>query len=239
MSVLTIIFSGIVALSTIVYAYYTYNLTTETITMRRAQTDAHIGVTVEPGPWANLVDMVLKNFGPGPAKDVRFTLSRDLVLEGNPVEKLSGVGVFRHGIPYWAPGQEYRFFLLNLLKHRDLLLAEPLTIMATYRTVNGEPGEVSCEIDFRLFEGMARPAETDMQAIGDSLKKMSDVIAGSQAGFGGGLRVVTETKRQRDAALDAFLKESQKDVPPSGEGHAEEKDVPSDPDSTAERVNNN
>jgi hypothetical protein len=59
---LTLGFSGIVALSTVVYAILTWSLVAETRRMRRAQSDARVGIELVENSWSlGLVDLVVRN----------------------------------------------------------------------------------------------------------------------------------------------------------------------------------
>ncbi len=208
MNTLSIVFSAVVALSTGIYAYYTYRLTNETVMMRHAQTDAHIGVSVGPRPeYVNLLEMAIKNYGPGPAKEIRFSLDHDITIQKKPGMMLSDIGLFEHGIPYFAPGQEYRFFLLNVLDEPELLcFRPPLTITISYETVGGESRTDQCTIDFRAFRGMRQLGEPDSHVIAKAAKRISDKVDRLTTGHEE-LRVVTQTKAEYDAAESARLEQ--------------------------------
>ena len=84
--------------------------------MRQAQTDAHVGVSIEPrAEFVNLVEMIVENHGPGPARNVTLSLDGDFVLQKEPESRLSDTGLFRYGISYLAPQQRIRFYLVSLI----------------------------------------------------------------------------------------------------------------------------
>ncbi len=63
---LTVIFTAVVTLSTVVYAILTAALVKETRRMRQAQTEPKIEITLRPSDeWINLIRLHLKNIGLG------------------------------------------------------------------------------------------------------------------------------------------------------------------------------
>ena len=64
---LIIAFSGVVAVSTVVYAVLTWRLVSETRSLRKAQTDPQLSVSVQSdrGDHGGLVDLVIMNHGGG------------------------------------------------------------------------------------------------------------------------------------------------------------------------------
>ena len=55
--VFNVIFSGLVAFSTIIYAFLTWSLVLETRKMREAQTEPNIIITIQPSEeWINFID---------------------------------------------------------------------------------------------------------------------------------------------------------------------------------------
>lgn len=177
MSALSIVFSGIVALSTVVYAILTWRLTSETRAMRKAQTDPHVSLTVQRlENHVGSMEIVVENLGPGPAKNVTFRPSEDLVLDSRTNSTLSQMGLFRHGVTYMSPGQRFRFFLVSTTDHPELLANEPVRIEIAYETVVGEKKVGEYFIDFRILEGMWALPEPDSRKIADSLTKISTEI---------------------------------------------------------------
>jgi len=149
-NVLTVIFSGIVAASTVVYAILTGKLTSETRKMREIQTTPNVLVTVEPEEF----DLYLfaRNIGLAPAYDIKFTINPDL----EPVEghSLSKVGFIKNGLSILAPGQEIKTLLLAPLfyKYKEQINTV-LNIEVTYKDINEKQRKQSYQIDLSQFEG--------------------------------------------------------------------------------------
>jgi hypothetical protein len=75
-----LMFSGVVAIATVVYALLTSKLVLETRSLREAQTEPRVEVFMRiTDVWIRGVDIVVKNIGAGPAYDVlKF---RQLILK--------------------------------------------------------------------------------------------------------------------------------------------------------------
>ena len=99
---ITLIFSFVVTTSTVFYAILTWRLISETIKMRKAQTEPRISIYVQPCQVSmSFFDIVIKNIGLGPAYDVRFEILEEFdVKEGR---KLSEIDFIKEGINYMPP----------------------------------------------------------------------------------------------------------------------------------------
>ena len=109
--VFLLVFSGVVAVSTLIYAYLTWRLVGQTRRMREVQTEPKISVFIELNEHMDsLIDLVIRNDGQGPAYDVQFTFNGDPTYFGDdrPVDQLP---VIRNGLTYLAPNQTFRFVL--------------------------------------------------------------------------------------------------------------------------------
>jgi hypothetical protein len=82
-AVVSLIFSAVVAGSTVVYACLTAMLVSETHRMRQLQMQPRIEVTLQPREeWMNLISMHVRNIGLGPAYDISFELVPEAPSEG-------------------------------------------------------------------------------------------------------------------------------------------------------------
>ncbi|MCM7083727.1 hypothetical protein, partial [Enterobacter roggenkampii] len=72
---LTVLFTAVVTISTVVYSILTGKLVSETTKMRQVQTEPKIEVTIKPFDFAiNIVRLHVRNIGLGPAINVTFNL---------------------------------------------------------------------------------------------------------------------------------------------------------------------
>ena len=79
--IVLLVFSGLVALSTLVYAVLTWRLVTETKRMREVQTEPKVSVRAELSRDVGHggIELIIRNEGQGPAQNIRFE------FEGNPM----------------------------------------------------------------------------------------------------------------------------------------------------------
>jgi len=104
---LTVIFTAIVTLSTVVYALLTGFLVHETRKMRHVQTEPRVAIIYRTrDEWIALVDIVVKNVGLGPAYEVKFDISS---LSGGAaadslIDELKERNFLRMGLRYLSPG---------------------------------------------------------------------------------------------------------------------------------------
>lgn len=70
---LSLLFSAVVTIATVVYSKLTSTLVSETIKMRQVQTEPKIEITAKPFDFAiNIVRLHVRNIGLGPALNVKF-----------------------------------------------------------------------------------------------------------------------------------------------------------------------
>jgi len=150
----TLIFSGVVAGSTFVYAILTWRLTEETRKMRKAQTTPNVLVNIGPeaGNLRNLY-LVVRNIGLAPAYDIKFTISPDLEIAKD--YPLSKVGFIKNGLSILAPGQEIKTFLFATWDptYKEQINVV-LNIKITYKGISEKQRTQSYQIDLSQFKGI-------------------------------------------------------------------------------------
>lgn len=175
-SVLSIVFSSIVALATGVYAVLTKRLVDETIKMRRVETEPKISITSEHRKeWIGFQDLVVKNIGNGPAYDIILEVSEEFHLPGNKNKKLSETTLFEEGIYHLAPSHEIRFFL-NTIRD-DIENPESFKITVRYSSEESKKQQRdeykdTYIIDLSLYEGLSKIGQDDLYKIADNLEKI-------------------------------------------------------------------
>ena len=105
---LTVIFTAVVTLSTVVYAILTAILVSETRKMREVQTEPKIHITLESFVFAiHIIRLNIQNIGFGPASNLTFHLS--VIAGGDSAEKLlsefTESNFFKTGLRHFGPGQ--------------------------------------------------------------------------------------------------------------------------------------
>jgi len=103
---LNLLFSFVVAISTVFYVVLTRQLVAETKRMRQAQQKPRISMTIQPREdLLNFVDLIIENIGLGAAYNVKFEIEPDSEY-GFKQGKLSNVGFIKRGISYFPPNQK-------------------------------------------------------------------------------------------------------------------------------------
>jgi hypothetical protein len=168
---ITVFFSGLVAMSTTVYAVLTWVLVSETRKMREAQTEPNISISLQQrGRWGDLLDLVIQNIGLGEAFDVKFEVKTDFRINSpmkqyqNPFQDLN---IIKNGLNHIAPNQSYVFFLTSA---RAVETVPSFEIKVHYKNNGGVllPEKIY-QIDFSTFTGIIQG--------GDPLEKIADNIA--------------------------------------------------------------
>jgi hypothetical protein len=95
------VFSGIVAASTVVYAFLTYRLVNETEKLRKVQTDPHILIYANMDAYAQLVSLVITNVGSGPARNLSVRFNQEIPYAEK--KNLNDFGVFATGMSHVPP----------------------------------------------------------------------------------------------------------------------------------------
>ncbi len=172
-SILTIIFSALVAISTVVYAILTWRLVNETIQLRKAQTEPKISIRIKPNEnCIYYCDMIIENNGMGPAYNITFELENDIKdFYDKPLTELN---IIKNGIKYLAPGSKRQFFFAKFSKSKDF--RDSFDIKAIYKNSQNEKIVECFTIDFSEFFGIKKLGESPMNTIANSLNSIKDTI---------------------------------------------------------------
>lgn len=166
---LSLLFSFIVTISTVVYAILTWRLVSETQKMREMQIEPKMSIILQPREeWIGLLDLIIQNIGLGPAYDVLFTAEPDFYCD--PKRPLSQVGIFQNGLPYLAPNQKYQFFLTSTADRYEELKKNPFFIHVTYKDCRDKMYTDKFYIDFGQFDGMLQLGKPPLHKIARDLE---------------------------------------------------------------------
>ncbi len=175
---ITLIFSGIVAFSTLVYAILTWKLVKETKIMRKSQIEPYIVAYLDVAESrADIVFLKIKNIGPGVAKNVVFTIIKDIdYKEAIPLKKF---GYFSDGIAYFPPEHEDKFLLFSLQEgNTKAKLDDYITIRIAYNNIFKELHETI--FNLRIKEVMGKsdltPPDSYFGQIAFRLKNIEKLI---------------------------------------------------------------
>jgi len=209
---LTVLFSALVALATLVYAILTWRLVNETRRMRKAQTDANITVSVViTERWVNFLELLVKNEGVGPAYDIAFKLE-PIDPEGcdkSIIDVINELGFVKNGLAFLSPGREIRSFLTSMLQDYEKKIKTVIKASVSYKTSSGERKEGSYIIDFSVFAGMRHIGAPSIHEIAQSMKAIEKNFDHLVSGFKR-LEVVAYTKDENEAEREAEREEQEK-----------------------------
>lgn len=167
----TFISSLIVAIITGAYTFLSWRLLRESKMMRMLQNQPRVSITFEPeGPNINVIDLIVKNTGLGPAYDLQFSLASDIeIVEGM---QLSEVGLIKKGAPYLAPNQEIRFLYTILYGKSEEKLGKPVILETSYRDVFDTTYNETFTLDLSILSGMLGLSKPPLEILTDTMKEM-------------------------------------------------------------------
>lgn len=157
---LIVVFTGVVALSTAVYAILTFQLVSETRRMREAQTEPRVSVRVEMHQAGDFsYELVIRNEGQGVARNVRFDFHGDPTYFHREFQHMFPTvdkwPVIKDGMEYLEPGETLRFPIgtVSVEGFRSATQA-PWTLAVKCESLHGKQYEASFTLDFSRFRGM-------------------------------------------------------------------------------------
>lgn len=198
---LSAVFSGVVTVATVIYAWLTWKLVDETRKMRRAQTEPRVQVTYRVrDEWVNLLDISVKNIGLGPAYDIQLRIRAHNEVGGALIlkEALLKLACFRSGLSYLGPGQEYFSFWTSLAEGDATKVDSRLAIECSYKSTTGASQVHEYAIDLSELKGSSRVGEPPLHKIAKQLEKIEQCLCRTIGGSGR-LRVDSFSQADREA----------------------------------------
>jgi hypothetical protein len=197
---LSAIFSGVVTVATVFYAWLTVKLVHETRQMRKVQTEPRIEVTYRiRDEGINFLDIVIRNIGLGPAYDIKFEVKSETTNSGcaELVEALLSLSSFQNGLSYLGPNQEYFSFWTSLVEGDKTKADSRIVITCAYRSVTGTCYKYECRVDLSELKGTHRLGEPPMQKIAKQIETLANDFHNVTAGINR-LKVDIYTDENRD-----------------------------------------
>lgn len=174
LNILMVLFSGIVAGSTVCYVIFTHKLTKETQKMREAQTEPHIVVYLQSDEdYPALIHLIIHNIGVGGAYDIKFDIKPD--FEYDKGQYLSQINIFKNGINYLAPNQKIKFFLVSMIG-RDNLKNAIINFKVKYKNCFNKVYNNEYILEFSEFYGMRRIIDNYIRDISRDIKDIKEYI---------------------------------------------------------------
>jgi len=182
LGILSLVFSGLVATATIVYALLTWKLVGETSKLREFQTEPRISISAELDQnTITLMDLIIENIGLGPAFNIAFEIFPDFKYFKD--EMLSQTGLFKNGIPYLAPKQIIRISLTDMADNYEEKIKQSFKIKVTYFDVLCKKREATYPIEFHQYENILFTETNSLSKIANNIEKIHNDINHLTRGF--------------------------------------------------------
>ncbi len=177
---LSALFSGVVTVATVVYAWLTARLVQETRQMRQVQTEPRVQVTYRVSEtWINFLDISIKNIGLGPAYDITFSIKSQTESKGAAelLQRLSQLASFSRGLTYLGPAQEFSSFWTSLVEGDSSKVDSRFVITCAYRSVTGANYKHDCIVDLSELKGSSRIGDPPLQQIAKYVEQLSKDVS--------------------------------------------------------------
>lgn len=182
---LTVLFTAVVAVSTVIYALLTWSLVSETKRMREVQTEPRVEITLKSLDFAiNIVRLEIRNIGLGPAINVKFI--SEIISGGNGaiklLEEFNKANFLKIGLKYFGPSHVLYSGYTQITKDYDAKIASVLSYNVEYESVTGKKYKDKITIDVSEHKGMTQLGKPNLYAISQSIdviqKEFSHVVSG-------------------------------------------------------------
>lgn len=205
---LSLIFSGVVTIATVTYVILTRSLVKETKKLRKVATEPLISIYIEPEErWINLIDLVIKNIGGGPAYNISFRIEPDFLIDKDRNKYLSSLSFMQH-LEYLSAGQCLRFFLASAVDVLNRENGKSFKITVSYEGKDKAKYEEEFIINFEKFKGLERIGEPPLHQIAKAIDKISKDIGHLSTGFH---RVKTDIYISKDREQEGQIYEQMRE----------------------------
>lgn len=181
-----VIFTGVVTISTVVYAILTGLLVAETRRMRQAQTEPRVEVIIKSREeWISLIHVYVRNVGLGPAYDITFEISAEAGEEGAKalIENFTRAQFFNTGLRYLGPGQEVVSDHSQMTEKFESKIESVLIFVVRYKGSTGKNYMNRYRIDLSEFKGRTQIGKPHLYAIAQHLEKIQQDFSRIATGF--------------------------------------------------------
>ncbi len=167
-------------IATLILAVGTLILALETKRMRLAQTEPEIFANLQPQEDnVKVIDLVIGNSGHGTALNIEFEVIPD--FEYKKSEFLSQLSFIQEGIPYLAPNQILKSYLIWLEEVNSLPfdeLAKPFNIQIKYENISGKKFKRIYPIDLTPLGSLTSVKVPSIPKNIDLIEKHQKTISG-------------------------------------------------------------
>lgn len=179
--IITLLFTVIVGLSTLVYAILTAKLVKETKLLRKAQTDPEIFISlIHNENSISFIDLKVENIGLGPAYEIEFNVIKDFkLLKRN----LSEVGFIKNGIRYFSPKQKLQLFVASFIDDPEGLSNKEIELEVKYKNSIGQFMVRRFLLSFGEYSSFTQVGSPPLHKIANNLEKIKTSFDSVISGF--------------------------------------------------------
>jgi len=165
--------SLILAILTGIYVYLTKKILYEMKKARKEEKKPYIVIDVDI-PRVPIFNLIMKNIGTGPAKNVEVKFDPDIYLPHEGV-KLSELPLFQR-IKYFSPGKEHKLFLgMSWDKINDQNLTDlKIKVYLAYENMWGENIHDEMAIDFTIYKDLT---QIKLKGLHDLTNEVEKIVA--------------------------------------------------------------
>lgn len=177
--IITLIFSGIVCISTVVYAKLTQKLVQESQLMREHHNTPDIQIFFEIAEAdPSLIFIVFTNRGLGHAKNVKINILKDYGFYNDKKVELKTKGIIKNGLQNFYPGQKFKYFFTELVHEHEKKVKDNILFSVSYENLFSK--KYNKEINLNLSEvdgaGVTNPPDNYLGRIPYELKGLKEAI---------------------------------------------------------------
>ncbi len=216
--ILMVVFTGVVALSTVVYAVLTWRLVTETRGMREFQTEPRVSIRVEANHTGLIgYELVIQNEGQGVAKNVRFGFEGDpSYFRSSWVNRrppaIDELPIIKSGLDYLESNQSYRFSLGAVSeKEFERAIGAPWIFRTQYESLYGKRKSDTYVVDFSQFSGIFFESN-HLKEIAEHMKIVREALHRLTEGHAR-VQIVTQTREEFEQRREEWLKAQESHIP--------------------------
>jgi hypothetical protein len=183
---LTVLFTAVVTLATVVYAALTAVLVIETRKLRLVQTEPRIEITVDSLDFSvHIVRLCIRNIGEAPAKNVTF---EPLLLEGGEVgqslmSEFLTPNFFHTGLRYFGPRQFRYSGYTQTNVDFEAKAGSVICFKIAYESVTGKKYTDEVVVDMAEIRGRYQLGKPNLYSIAQSMEKIQGDLHHVVTGF--------------------------------------------------------
>jgi hypothetical protein len=172
---ITLLFSSLVTLSTVIYAWLTRRLVNETIIMRRIQTDPRIQIDItHDNNHPYLINIIVQNIGGSVAKDIRFKIKSE--PEPKNDKRLSQYVFMQKGISSLSPGANFKTLYYSTIDEGIDITKKLIELEVEYFDLKKRKYIENNIFDLSYLEDLTVAHTELLYEINKTLKKINDTI---------------------------------------------------------------